>query len=549
MKGRALGLIRALGALIVTGALIFGVPVLLVTLVGNPFPAELPTAEEIRILLTQNGQGFSEFLMSTLAVVIWFIWLQLVVALIVEISATRRRVETRSLPVAPGLQSFAARLVAAMTLAATLTAGPVLAPAVGALNLDSFAPVADSTPGTTLIVEPEPAAAMSVAPAQQTPVEGSASVLAVTDRTELWDLAEAAYGDGLSWRLIAEANAGGVDAGGTTISADTEAVAAGTVIRLPGPIENESLSGFGMFGADDIVLDLRDDRPTANHTIESGDSMWSIAERQVEDELGRPASADEVAEYWAEVVDLNADVPSGDIDLIFPGDELRVPLSPTIAEEGPPLAIAPDEHLIDLNAHLDRSSVGPGSVAPSPSGEAPAVQSEPVVVEELAPIQIKVGSGQLGQTTPEAIVGQVGTFAIENASGDQAEGQTGAASRHRELVAAGSLILGVGLIGALHRRRSIQRRTRPAGTVVQVPTTEAAAFEAALLHAADSVIESQTGTGWRVLPAELVVGDHAPVAVPAQIIGDGTVTPIAFIEPDQLGSIVIKYSSHNAVEG
>ncbi|MFT5269916.1 MAG: ABC-type amino acid transport system permease subunit, partial [Acidimicrobiales bacterium] len=58
---------RAAAALGLAAALVIGVPLLLITVVGNPLPSELPSLNEIRILLTQNGQGFTHFLISTLS--------------------------------------------------------------------------------------------------------------------------------------------------------------------------------------------------------------------------------------------------------------------------------------------------------------------------------------------------------------------------------------------------------------------------------------------------------------------------------------------------
>ena len=74
MKTRGLALTRAIGSLALVVALVVGVPYLLISLVGNPLPAEMPSIDEMRILLTQNGQGFTNFIIGTLAVLIWLIW-------------------------------------------------------------------------------------------------------------------------------------------------------------------------------------------------------------------------------------------------------------------------------------------------------------------------------------------------------------------------------------------------------------------------------------------------------------------------------------------
>lgn len=57
-----------------------------------------------------------------------------------------------------------------------------------------------------------------------------------------------------------------------------------------------------------------------------GDHLWSIAERVVAGRLGRAPTDDEVAPYWAAVVERNAHrLSSGDPDLVFPGETVVLP--------------------------------------------------------------------------------------------------------------------------------------------------------------------------------------------------------------------------------
>ncbi|MFT4989511.1 MAG: hypothetical protein ACI9BK_002286, partial [Acidimicrobiales bacterium] len=142
MRARAVAFGRAAAALGLAAALVIGVPLLLITVVGNPLPSELPSLNEIRILLTQNGQGFTHFLISTLSMLIWVIWAQLIVALVAEVIATARHIETRRLRIVPGMQGVAARLITSITLATVLAAGPLVAPALGALSFDDVASAA-----------------------------------------------------------------------------------------------------------------------------------------------------------------------------------------------------------------------------------------------------------------------------------------------------------------------------------------------------------------------------------------------------------------------
>ena len=156
--------------------------------------------------------------------------------------------------------------------------------------------------------------------------------MVVADHTELWDLAEAAYGDGLSWKLIAQANVGMPDAQGAAITSDTETVAPGTELRLPGEVDSSAMTAFGTLGAGTgstaAGVQASAGAPEVSRVVQPGDSMWSVAEIEVERRLDRPGTEAEVAEYWFDVIAANDDMSSGDIDLIYPGEALALPQDP-----------------------------------------------------------------------------------------------------------------------------------------------------------------------------------------------------------------------------
>ncbi len=68
---------------------------------------------------------------------------------------------------------------------------------------------------------------------------------------------------------------------------------------------------------------------TALHRVAEGDNLWTIARDRLAKVTGRPAgelSEREVARYWLDVVDTNrASLRSGDPDLIFPGEIIKLP--------------------------------------------------------------------------------------------------------------------------------------------------------------------------------------------------------------------------------
>jgi hypothetical protein len=65
------------------------------------------------------------------------------------------------------------------------------------------------------------------------------------------------------------------------------------------------------------------------HRVAPGDNLWTIARDRLAEVTGRPAAElgeREVARYWLQVVDANrATLRSGDPDLIFPGETIKLP--------------------------------------------------------------------------------------------------------------------------------------------------------------------------------------------------------------------------------
>jgi hypothetical protein len=65
------------------------------------------------------------------------------------------------------------------------------------------------------------------------------------------------------------------------------------------------------------------------HGVVAGDDLWSIAATQLAQVSGRPIASlsnAQVAGYWQRVCDANRSrLHSGDINLIFPGEQIELP--------------------------------------------------------------------------------------------------------------------------------------------------------------------------------------------------------------------------------
>ncbi|MEA3055784.1 MAG: resuscitation-promoting factor RpfA, partial [Actinomycetota bacterium] len=64
----------------------------------------------------------------------------------------------------------------------------------------------------------------------------------------------------------------------------------------------------------------------AEVVVAAGDHLWGIAERTLEQRLGRAPNDAEIAPYWSKLIEANRDrLTTGDPDLIFAGQVFRLP--------------------------------------------------------------------------------------------------------------------------------------------------------------------------------------------------------------------------------
>lgn len=61
-------------------------------------------------------------------------------------------------------------------------------------------------------------------------------------------------------------------------------------------------------------------------TVVQGDHLWKISKRHLEEHLAHEPGNGEIAPYWRTVIDENRErLRSGDPDLIYPGELIRLP--------------------------------------------------------------------------------------------------------------------------------------------------------------------------------------------------------------------------------
>jgi hypothetical protein len=225
---RAADVGRGFLALVGTLALVVGVPVALVAWVGSPLPAEVPTLDEISNALRDTYIPES-FLVKSLALVCWLVWTELLVSLIVEAIAYVRGRKAGSVPLAGGVQRWAARLIATTALLGALIATRNSSGAATQQRPDLIPTV---QPVSTLVVEDDLARHgtrhTEVPPAPA----GPAPVYEVQRRDTLWDIAERHLGDPFRWQEIFQLNQGRPQADGTRLT-DPDLIYVGWKLELP----------------------------------------------------------------------------------------------------------------------------------------------------------------------------------------------------------------------------------------------------------------------------------------------------------------------------
>ncbi len=236
------------------GALLIGVPWVLITFIGFPLPTSLPSPTLIGNHLT-NGDIPNLFVLKTLALIVWVVWVQLAVAIVVEsLALVRGRVSGR-VPVLPGLQALVGGLVASTVLVvSSLTPGR---PAMGTapiVPIDQLAaptgPAASPHAGDAASLAasmiggpgaPVGAETMDVGdPGVEQP--GTAAPRAVGQYAtsagdNWWDIAERLLGDGMRWSELRDLNAGKTMLTGEVISTKTEVIRSGWRLDVPADAE------------------------------------------------------------------------------------------------------------------------------------------------------------------------------------------------------------------------------------------------------------------------------------------------------------------------
>jgi hypothetical protein len=245
--------LRGLGAGLALLAILAGVPLLLVWLVGGvPIPTSLPS----RDTLTQPIGA--EELVNVFVFVTWLAWLQFVVCVLVELRSELSGVGLpRRVPLAGPSQRLARALVssllvlltiggAAGTASAAVTAQPVVtkAPAVASIAAEGAGHAPHASPAS-----PASPASLSGTEPREGPVaksvskhDGGRKIYVVQPprgrhHDSLWDIADRCLGDGRRYKEIFELNKGRIQPDGDALRRES-LIRPGWVLHMPADAVN-----------------------------------------------------------------------------------------------------------------------------------------------------------------------------------------------------------------------------------------------------------------------------------------------------------------------
>ena len=395
--------------------LLVGVPAFLAIRYAWPFDdiADVLTDE-----LASDTTIVETLLINGLVVIAWAAWLMIAVSIVTEAIALARGVAARRLPVLPGIQHGAARLVASCALVVSSFSAAMPAAAVPIVPLDLTAPM----PANVLLVDDPTnmrtgsATVDAAATPSRSAAAASGAVYPVEHGDTFWSIAERLLGDGLRWKEIVTLNDGAVMDDGSVITRSTQSPKAGWHLALPddavmplgtAPVQAPPSAPSAAHLASDREDRIRVGDTDETWNVERGDHFWKISKEALTEAWGRTPTNAEIHPFWIETIELNRDrlLPPKDPNLIYPQQTFLLPE----IDANPQAALGDDGTMVDPNRATGDVTVGTPTEAPveapvDGTAEAPAEvpADDPVAVAPQPPIGAPAVPGDVNE--PAAVL-------------------------------------------------------------------------------------------------------------------------------------------------
>lgn len=373
MNSRLRPVLNGLGSILLLGLLLLGPPLALAKLVGWPLPTSIPSLDTVDLALRS---GISDDAVAKgLALVGWVAWFQVALAIAVEVIAVIRRRPARSVPVLPGFQATAGRLVASVAMMLATSSPAAVGASAPPTSVMTFAASAQvEVPVETPVPAPSN---VSVASERATPAPAPPAgppTVTVEKHDSFWAIAERTVGDGYRWREIRDLNVGRTMNTGDVIQAGSDLVQPGWVLDLPGDAQGAAVGSAPGELAHDVPTEV---------VVEPGDNLWELAEEQLAVATGEQPTDAETLPYWHDLIGANEDrfVQPGNPSLIVPGQHLTAPPVPGAADTTGGPAKDP------TGPTNGPTAPDPAAPVPTPAEETEASQgaSNPTTVESSVP--------------------------------------------------------------------------------------------------------------------------------------------------------------------
>ena len=499
MTRRLNDLTRGLASLASIAALLAGVPWALARYVGNPLPSTLPSLDRVSAALSA-GRIDPQVVIDLLAVLLWLVWAQLALGLVVEAAAALRGHTAPRLPVLPGAQRLAGQLVASATLLLStfLPGRPVLAAEL---------PTLVTSPAVVATVEP----ALTVGVGDSSTVSGAPAagpVHTVQRGDSLWSIAERTLGNGTEWKRIRDLNVGRVQPDGTRLSEDyVEHLRPGWTLALPdgaapGPT------------------------PGQTYTVGAGDSLSSIAEAAYGDER-----------RYIEVFSENEGRPQpdgrtlADPDVIHPGWHLELPAAATDpVHMAVPAPVPPAPEAVE----------GADALLPDEQGSPePAIEAPREVVTPSTPTGSPAADGRQSAALPEASRAGEPKDPAGTAAPPASREDGGSHSPGAPAAIGASALVAASLLLALARLRARQSRRRRPGRDLPAPSPELVGAERRLRSEAADAPVAWVDATLRLLTVRLRERADRQMAAP----------PLAFRAGEDGVEVLLSQPGHRPAPG
>lgn len=426
MRKRLVLFLRGLGALVVLGGIVIGLPAGLWAGAGWPLPRAWPNLASLHQTFSARGAIPPGLVVKALAVVGWLAWAELMAALVAEAAAWARGRPARRLrlPFGGGAQALAAQLIASLALLAALSRSPHLVspprlpdPVTLVVSASAASPVSG---GAARLVDDHTEAK---APSPKSPgIPPAPAVLPAGTRyyvvrpgDTLSGIAAAHLGDWLSYHRIADLNVGRPQPDGKALAND-HWIDPGWVLALPAEASGPGVEVVAPAPSPQQV----DPPPPAgqarpgdgrSYVVSPGDDAWDIAA----DQLGDP-------EAWHALFAANRGRPQPDggawtdPGLLRPGWILVLPSplptqsppsrpatsSPQTVHQGPPVHQAtnqpPPQPTTSTPPHPDPTPARralPRRTPPSPPATSPSPTPRASGVVHPAGARVPGGSGRV----------------------------------------------------------------------------------------------------------------------------------------------------------